>query len=155
MEFLNIIFSRGFSGHELESAQTRVFVWFLPSFFRSTKSYLWIDLSLPWFVDFFVGILKTKRRVWGSLNLPVEVTLNSMEKKSRVFYQIDVQEFHLYSRRIYERFAIFSSLSRIWNTWSILGPSPTAHIVLLEGGLKEATHDRSSSSDRPPLPHLE
>jgi hypothetical protein len=35
------------------------------------------------------------RRSWFSLKSPVEGTVNSMEKKTRVFGQTDVQEFHL------------------------------------------------------------
>jgi hypothetical protein len=48
--------------------------------------------------NFVVWILKTKEesRFLGFLcNPPLEETLNSMEQKTRVFCQIDVQEFHL------------------------------------------------------------
>jgi hypothetical protein len=37
MEFLNDIFSRGFSGHKLESYQTRVFAWFSTLIFSFYK----------------------------------------------------------------------------------------------------------------------
>ncbi len=56
------------SGHKLESSQTRVFVWFLPSLFLSTKCFSWLDSS------FLVS------RIF--CNPLVEGTVKSMEQES-------------------------------------------------------------------------
>ncbi len=79
MEFLKAIFSRDSS--------------FLPPLLRSVNGYSQIEFS--YFTDFCICIFS----VWFSLkNPPMEGTVNRMKHKTRVFCQIDVQEFHLCTR---------------------------------------------------------
>ncbi len=53
------------SGNKLESSQTRVFVWFLPSLFCSTNCYSWKALSFLVLRIFLYAVLKPYgSRVW-------------------------------------------------------------------------------------------
>ncbi len=45
-------------------------------------------------------IFKTRVEYRDLLNPPVEETVNSMEQKTRVIFQIDVQEFHLWKETV-------------------------------------------------------
>jgi hypothetical protein len=54
-------------------------------------------LKFSCFADFFVRIFKTREESGFLKNPPVELTVNSMEQKTRVFCLIYVQEFHLWS----------------------------------------------------------
>jgi hypothetical protein len=48
------------------------------------------------FADFFMNIFNTREEYGFLLNPPVEGIVNSIEQKTRVFCQTDVQEFHLW-----------------------------------------------------------
>ncbi len=78
------------SGHKLESSQTRVFYPHFPFY----KILFMNRLEFPCFTDFFVCIFKTRAEYGFLQNPPEEGTENSIEQKTRVFCQIDVQEFH-------------------------------------------------------------
>ncbi len=52
-------------------------------------------LKFSSFADIFVFSLKPEKSMVFFKNPPLEGTVNSMEQKTRVFCQIDVQEFHL------------------------------------------------------------
>ncbi len=99
MEFLNVIFSWGFW------ALTRVFsgssfVSFSTLIFPSAKCFSWIDSSfhINCFVDLFIMGFKPGEEYGFLRNQPVAGTVNSMERKTLVFCQIYVQEFHLWWR---------------------------------------------------------
>jgi hypothetical protein len=61
MEFLNGILVK-VSGHELESSQSRVFVWFSTLIFQFYKMLLMNRLEIFLFSGFFVRIFKTREK---------------------------------------------------------------------------------------------
>jgi len=68
---------------------------------------------LSYFADFFVR--KTREKYGFLENPPGEGSVNSMEQKTRVFWQIDVQEFKLYSGYcIYVLSAVFVFVFRCY-----------------------------------------
>jgi hypothetical protein len=63
MEFLNAFLVEGSSGHKVKSSQTRVF--FLPSFFLSTKCHSRIGFSFFLFRGFFCTVYTLTRSFKG------------------------------------------------------------------------------------------
>ncbi len=82
MEFLNGIFSIEVSGHELESSQARVFVWFSILIIPFYKMLFMNRLEFSCFADIFVRIFKTRVEHGFLQNLPVEGTVISTEQKT-------------------------------------------------------------------------
>ncbi len=81
------------SGHKLKSSHTWVFVWFSTLIFPFYKRLFMNRLESSCFADFLY-----QSRVWfsvKSVRRTGEGTVHSMEQKTRVFCQIDDQEFHL------------------------------------------------------------
>jgi hypothetical protein len=94
MEFLNCIVRLGYSSLlRLE---------FLTLIFPFNKILCMNRLEFSCFADFFVCVFENHSRVWLSLKpASIEGTVNSIEKNTRVFCQIYIQEFHLLSSITY------------------------------------------------------
>jgi hypothetical protein len=71
MEFLNGHFSRGVSGHKLESSQTRVFDWFSTLLYFPFNKMLFMNrLECSCFAGFYKDFFKTRKS--GFLKIRVE-----------------------------------------------------------------------------------
>ncbi len=96
-------------GHKLESTETRAFVWFSTLIFPFYKM---LFLNLTWvclFRGFFKCIFQSKEKYCFLSNSPVDGTVNSTKQKTRVFCQIDAQEFHLIKVGKHNSLEIFRS----------------------------------------------
>jgi hypothetical protein len=109
MEFLNSIFVRGFWAYTLVFSESISCLVFYPHF--SFYKMLFMNrLKFSCFADYFCVFLKPEVVMVFLKKPPVEGDVNCMEQKTRVFFQIDDQEFHLWPAGVHQRCDAYAKL---------------------------------------------